>query len=444
MIPLILHKVPKSALSRKTPLSLLSLSHRGLWSIAKATAALPWTAPNPFIASMDRASTLVSAPSSKTILESTSPAHFLPDMKILKESIRRLLGSGHPILETVSTYYFNSSGGKNIRPLLVLLMSKATASLSRPPELVDINISQNPIGREFDSIHDKSPSLVAGEAAATHHGILASQQRLAEITEMIHTASLLHDDVIDLALTRRAQNSANKEFGNKMAILAGDFLLARASLALSRLRNVEVVELLSTVIANLVEGEFMQLRNSSGTFASHLPPAYTPSPIESDPRFNYYLQKTYLKTASLIAKSCHASTLLSHCPPAVQQASYNYGRNLGMAFQLVDDMLDFTSTTDLFGKPVNADLQLGLATAPVLYASQSFPSLDPLISRNFSHPGDVDTAKELVAKSDGVERTRELAKVFCDAAQRDLQVLHEGEAKDALVELTDTLLSRQK
>jgi hexaprenyl-diphosphate synthase len=165
---------------------------------------------------------------------------------------------------------------------------------------------------------------------------------------MIHTASLLHDDVIDLALQRRGLNSVNKEYGNKMAILAGnilmcliivltftgDFLLARASLALARLRNVEVVELLSTVIANLVEGEFMQLRNSSGAFPSQFPSSYSPSRIELDPRFGYYLQKTYLKTASLIAKSCHASTILSNCNPTIQLAAFNYGRNVGIAFQV--------------------------------------------------------------------------------------------------------------
>lgn len=173
---------------------------------------------------------------------------------------------------------------------------------------------------------------------------------------MIHTASLLHDDVIDVSLTRRSKPSANAEFGNKMAILAGDFLLARASLALARLRSVQVVELLATVIANLVEGEFMQLKNgaSGGSAAS---------------KFDYYLEKTYLKTASLIAKSCKACAILGGCENQVADICYTYGRNVGMAFQLVDDMLDFVVSADQLGKPSNADLKLGLATAPVLYAA---------------------------------------------------------------------------
>jgi hexaprenyl-diphosphate synthase len=154
---------------------------------------------------------------------------------------------------------------------------------------------------------------------------------LAEITEMIHTASLLHDDVIDQSMIRRSQPSANAEYGNKMAILAGDFLLARASLALARLRNPEVVELLATVISNLVEGEFMQLRNSprGGSWFE-----LRDREKEWNEKFDYYMKKTYMKTASLIAKSCEASTILSHCPKHITEAAFHYGHNLGLAFQV--------------------------------------------------------------------------------------------------------------
>jgi hexaprenyl-diphosphate synthase len=155
---------------------------------------------------------------------------------------------------------------------------------------------------------------------------------------MIHTASLLHDDVIDTSLTRRNASTANAEFGNKMAILAGDFLLARASVALARLRNLQVVELLATVISNLVEGEFMQLRNSSLSSSykwseeGWLPPGAV---ITKDTqRFEYYMEKTYMKTASLIAKSCRAATVLGGCSQEICDASYIYGRNLGLAFQV--------------------------------------------------------------------------------------------------------------
>ncbi|KAJ3254818.1 coq1 putative hexaprenyl diphosphate synthase [Boothiomyces macroporosus] len=353
------------------------------------------------------------------------------DLSLLTDNIRKLLGSGHPVLETVSNYYF-SKQGKHVRPLLVLLVSLATTKQLKTQE-IDKPLTNN--------------SGIFFKESKTEF-ILPTQRRLAEITEMIHTASLLHDDVIDLSLTRRGANTANHEFGNKMAILAGDFLLARASVALARLRNLQVVELLATVISNLVEGEFMQLRNNSSNplqkFNQQLPPVFVNEQLENSPDFQYYIEKTYMKTASLIAKSCQAATILGGCDEAITDAAYSYGRNLGLAFQLVDDMLDFVVTENEFGKPVNADLSLGLATAPVLYAANEFPELLPLIERKFSQDGDVAIAKELVLKSKGIEKTRQLAKAYCDAAIQDIQVLEPSRARTALIEITEAVLTRTK
>ncbi|KAJ3154348.1 coq1 putative hexaprenyl diphosphate synthase [Geranomyces variabilis] len=365
------------------------------------------------------------------------------DLTVLTETIRRLLGSGHPVLTTISNYYFHA-GGKHVRPLIVLLISKATASpLAPPPTDVDTALSAATSSVDF------SPASASIPAASD---ILATQRRLAEITEMIHTASLLHDDVIDLAETRRAQPSANEEFGNKMAVLAGDFLLARASVALARLQNTEVVELLATVISDLVEGEFMQLRNSALATA---PPATawlhraataaTTSPSDAlAAKFDYYMQKTYLKTASLIAKSARAAAVLGGASPEIADAAYAYGRNVGLAFQLVDDLLDFTTTADEFGKPVNADLSLGLATAPVLYATETHPELIPLIERNFSAEGDVQTARTLVLDSDGLQRTRLLAESYCHLAVDSISSWPASPAKTALADLTEAVLTRKK
>jgi len=258
------------------------------------------------------------------------------DLSIITSQIRRLLGSGHPVLNTVSSYYFQQQG-KHVRPLIVLLMSMAT---SLAPKSASLNIFDEatidrPLaGNKQISYSPADPKASSGASSpllattavpdlSLPH-ILPSQRRLAEITEMIHTASLLHDDVIDESPTRRSQPSANAAFGNKMAILAGDFLLARASVALARLRDVEVVELLATVISNLVEGEFMQLRNSQAADAEG----------KSLDRFQYYMEKTYLKTASLIAKSCRASAVLGGCGADVIEQAYEYGRSIGLAFQV--------------------------------------------------------------------------------------------------------------
>jgi hexaprenyl-diphosphate synthase len=261
------------------------------------------------------------------------------DLTLLTENISKLLGSGHPVLSSISNYYF-SAKGKHVRPVLVLLISQATSLAPKsfaPNSLKDqdmdsaispsANIQFDPtITTGSQQYLQPNTSKSTPNSSATSLPILPAQRRLAEITEMIHTASLLHDDVIDVSLTRRSMNSANAEFGNKMAILAGDFLLARASVALARLRNVEVVELLSSVISNLVEGEFMQLRNTPSQLAAQ--------ENAQKARFDYYLEKTYLKTASLIAKSCRAAAVLGGSTSEVVESVYSYGRNLGVAFQV--------------------------------------------------------------------------------------------------------------
>ena len=321
------------------------------------------------------------------------------EMHALTGNIRKLLGSGHPSLDRVAKYYTQAEG-KHIRPMIVLLMARAThvcpkaphydhslplssnsidSSISPAQILTDVNPSSHPLSsREQELPETDNPD------------ILPSQRRLAEITELIHTASLLHDDVIDHSEIRRGSPSANLEFGNKMAVLAGDFLLGRASVALARLRNVEVVELLATVIANLVEGEFMQLKNTKHDEAR---------PQWSEETLTYYLQKTYLKTASLISKSCRAAALLGNGDATTVDAAYSYGRNLGLAFQLVDDMFDYTRSGKDLGKPAGADLELGLATAPLLFAWKAMPELGDLVGRKFGQEGDVSRVSHVVDRA---------------------------------------------
>jgi hexaprenyl-diphosphate synthase len=310
------------------------------------------------------------------------------ELKFLTGNIRQLLGSGHPTLDTVAKYYTQAEG-KHVRPLIVLLMSRATALTPKSPRYnqqspadIDSPISPNSI---LSDVNPSSPSTnpitdFQSTYPAADSDILPSQRRLAEITELIHTASLLHDDVIDHSVSRRGSPSANLEFGNKMAVLAGDFLLSRASVALARLRDAEVTELLATVIANLVEGEFMQLKNTARD---------EKNPVWTEDTISYYLQKTYLKSASLISKSCRAAALLGSADVGTVEAAYSYGKNLGLAFQLVDDMLDYTVTEAELGKPAGADLELGLATAPLLFAWKNNKELGSLVGRKFGEEGDV-------------------------------------------------------
>lgn len=423
------------------------------------------------------------------------------EMSNLAKLIANLIGSGHPMLNRVSSYYFEAEG-KNVRPLIVLLLSKALLKipiedrnripidssdvLDQPvypgtPQLTvvagnSVNKSISPL-RVLHGINprvildplskpmDRLPELDAA------NGILPKQRRLAEIVEMIHTASLLHDDVIDLSDARRGRPSGNIAFTNKMAVLAGDFLLGRASVAIARLRNPEVIELLSTTIANLVEGEFMQLKNTvinsdeltvnNDGDVKKVPKATGKVPVEQheysvsapqevdhqtnvDAAFEYYLHKTYLKTASLMSKLSRAAAVLSGAQDGVIENCYEYGRNLGLCFQIVDDMLDYTSSDASIGKPSQADLKLGLATAPILFAWREEPELGALIGRKFSEPGDVEIAREAVTRHNGVEKTREMAQEYCSKALDNLRTLPDSDARSALEFLTNSILTRTK
>ncbi|KAJ8983749.1 hypothetical protein NQ317_017852 [Molorchus minor] len=185
-------------------------------------------------------------------------------------------------------------------------------------------------------------------------GLLSSQREVAMISEMIHTASLVHDDVIDQSEFRRGKPSVNVIWNHQKVTMAGDFILAVASMMIARLRNNDVTSVLSQVVTDLVQGEFMQLGSKE----------------TENERFAHYLTKTYRKTASLFANSLKAVGLLIGADEGIIDISYQYGRNLGLGFQLVDDLLDFVSSAEAMGKPTAADLKLGLATAPVLFACE--------------------------------------------------------------------------
>lgn len=197
---------------------------------------------------------------------------------------------------------------------------------------------------------------------------------------------------------------------------------------MARIGNNTVVKVFSQVIEDLVRGEFMQLGSKEN----------------ENERFKHYLEKTFKKTASLIANSCKAVCVLVSSDPKVHEIAYQYGKNVGIAFQLVDDVLDFTSGANHLGKPSAADLKLGLATGPVLFACQQFPELHSMIMRRFSSKGDVDRAWQYVFQSDGVEQTKNLAQHYCQEAIRQISMLRPSAERDALIRLTEMVLTRDK
>jgi len=318
------------------------------------------------------------------------------ELSHLKSQISLLLSSGYPGLDSASKYYLQSSG-KLFRPMVVFLMARATSAAPKikgwEASCVSLEAKFNKPIAPTSIIADRNPDLtilssrsmpanILGTAPGEAIAVLGTQRRLAEIVELIHTASLLHDDVVDHAETRRGMPSANVFSGNKMSVLAGDYMLGRASVFLARLRQPEVIELIAEVISELVKGELYQLTN---TRTDHGSAEYLSKSLE------YYLEKTYLKTASLISKSCRAAAVLGGATEEVAHAAYVYGKHMGLAFQLIDDVLDYTGSSEELGKPATADLELGLATAPVFYAWEEFPELGPMIARKFEQEG--DTAK---------------------------------------------------
>ncbi|CAG0903186.1 unnamed protein product, partial [Cyprideis torosa] len=295
-------------------------------------------------------------------------------------------------LRAVATYYFDGSG-KAIRPYFILLVSRLV-------------------------------NLLHGSGARPTE----PQRKIAMISEIIHTATLLHDDVIDVGDLRRGKTTARNLWGNRASVFCGNYLLGKCGYLLGSLGNVDAVKAIFGSIKDLVEGELLQLGSRE----------------KENDRFEHYLRKTYWKTASLFAESFRAAAFVSPAPPSAASVEtvFQFGRNMGIAFQLMDDLLDFECSSDQLGKPTKVDLKLGLATAPVLFATKKHPSLEALILRRFSEPSDVVEAYEMVMESDGIKETRLLASKFVDAANKQLSNFPDSEAKELLRHRTLEILNR--
>mmetsp|Transcript_8116 Transcript_8116/g.36941 ORF Transcript_8116/g.36941 Transcript_8116/m.36941 type:complete len:450 (+) Transcript_8116:111-1460(+) len=310
------------------------------------------------------------------------------DMEQMRSNILDIVGRKNPLLLAAADQIFGA-GGKRLRPVLVFLVARATAQLM-----------------DMDDITER-------------------QRRLAEITEMIHTASLVHDDVLDDCDTRRGAETIHTLYGTRVAILAGDFLFAQSSWYLANLDNLEVIKLISQVIADFADGEISQ----AGAL------------FNCDVTLEGYLEKSHNKTASLIAASCKSAAVFSEVSEDVKMDMYEYGKHLGLAFQIVDDILDFTQSEAQLGKPKGQDLASGNLTAPCIFALGRDPRLRELIETRFAKPEDLAEAIEIVNES-GIEDARRMAREEADQALAALKGLPEGEAKTSLVDMVGYVLER--
>ncbi|CDJ67312.1 hexaprenyl pyrophosphate synthetase protein, putative [Eimeria necatrix] len=232
---------------------------------------------------------------------------------------------------------------------------------------------------------------------------------MVPVAELIHTATLMHDDVLDEAPTRRGRTSAPFAFGSKKAVLGGDFLLARASSIAATAGYPEVCFRVAQAVENLVTGELLQALTKTSDIAK---------------AFEALLAKSYCKTGSLMAETCACLAVLGGYSRAWVRWSHDLGAAVGLAFQLLDDEADLLASAQTLGKPSNSDLRNGIATAPLLLAAQEHPQqLLPLLQRQLKGEGDPDLAAAKIREGAALPRARLLSRVYIHHVLQLLQQL---------------------
>lgn len=286
--------------------------------------------------------------------------------------------------------YLHASGGKRLRPALVLLSSKLAGN--------------------------------GGESAV----------RLAAVVEMIHTATLVHDDVIDGAELRRGRPSPNVRWGNHTSVLAGDWLYMKAFQIALREENFHILDLLIAVTQTMVEGELVQLELLGSIGIS-----------EAE-----YMDLVYRKTACLFATCARLGATVAGAEEAVERELGEYACNLGIAFQLVDDVLDFTADEDVLGKPVGGDLREGKVTLPLIYALEAAGPPERrlvetvLCDRSYDRVPFTDVLS-FIRKGGAIERARERAQQFADEARAIIAAFPDSPYQRALCGLTELVTERE-
>lgn len=300
--------------------------------------------------------------------------------------IHRQLTSRVPLVEKIADYIV-SSGGKRIRPLLVLMTAKA-----------------------FNQCDAKAVQLAA-------------------VIEFLHTATLLHDDVVDTSDMRRGNQTANAKWGNAPSVLVGDFLYSRAFQMMVELESLPVMDILSQATCIIAEGEVLQLTNVKNPDVSEA----------------QYMDVIHGKTAMLFEASTHASAQLLNLPEEQCSALQHYGKELGMAFQLVDDALDYDGDAAELGKSVGDDLAEGKPTLPLIHAMAHAATEDAQVIRQAIRHGGLDKLDQvmnIVQRTGSLDHTRQQAKKCASKAQQYLQLLPESDAKLALAALADIAVER--
>jgi len=254
---------------------------------------------------------------------------------------------------------------------------------------------------------------------------------MSVVTEYMHTATLLHDDVVDGGVMRRGKPAANMVFGNSASILVGDFLFARASQLMTADGDLDVLGIYARTLVSLSEGEVLQLMKSAD-------PAIT----EGE-----YLRVVYHKTASLIAAASETGSVLAGAGRSVRKRMFEYGKAVGIAFQLVDDILDYTGSEQELGKRPHQDLREGKITLPLIHALRQAGEGDRKKARNILSGGvpaarEVSYLADLVKRHGGIDYTARRARTFVKRGKTLLSGLPDSAARSALLTLSEYIVSR--
>ena len=310
------------------------------------------------------------------------------DIKRVEDRMREGIDEHHEMLSSAIDYLI-SAGGKRLRPVIVLLAARFGAEVA-------------------------STRAVA----------------LAAAVEMLHTATLVHDDFIDNALLRRGLPTLNTQWSPGATILTGDYLFARSAGLAAETENVRVIKIFSMTLMTIVNGELNQFFNNG-----HVAP----------PSREEYFQRIYAKTASLFAAGAETGGILAGLPETQVQALHDYGYNLGMAFQIMDDILDFNSTEAQLGKPVANDLRQGIVTLPALILLESHPDHPTLLKAAANNRPTDDEIQAVVAEiraGGGIRGAHAEAKRFALQAQESLDALPDNAYRAALMTLADYAVLR--
>jgi octaprenyl-diphosphate synthase len=250
---------------------------------------------------------------------------------------------------------------------------------------------------------------------------------IAAVSELVHSASLLHDDVVDNSTLRRQKPSANSIWGDQASVLVGDLIYSRASEMMAETGSLDIVSTFARAIRLMSEGELIQLEN-----------CFNPGMLVED-----YLKIVEFKTATLLAAACRSAAVLAGVSADLVEAMTNYGKAVGMAFQIKDDALDYLATDDQLGKPALADLREGKVTLPVLDLLNRCNGAERTTVTTAIERGNPDLISELIERHGCVDSALRLAGTYTDEALRCLQTLPKNSDRDHLEALTIGLLMRR-